>query len=155
MAGCCLLIFGILRLDWVVELIPLVAISAFVTGAAITISLSQWPTILGISGIETKGSAISAILQLLGRLGETQLGDAAVGLSALVLLEGIKWYCGHMANGPRNKQRIWNTFSSLRMTLVMCIYTAVSFAANHGRPLEDSSFRLLGPVPSGKCQWRF
>ncbi|CCF45781.1 sulfate permease SutA-Penicillium chrysogenum [Colletotrichum higginsianum] len=57
LAGAVLLVFGLLRLDWVVEFIPHVAISAFVTAAAITITLSQVPSLLGIDGVDSRAAA--------------------------------------------------------------------------------------------------
>ncbi|KAF4124523.1 solute carrier family 26 (sodium-independent sulfate anion transporter), member 11 [Geosmithia morbida] len=147
-SGLCLLIFGLLRLDWIIELIPLVAISAFVTGASITITLSQLPGVLGITGIRAKESAVSVFLQLVHNIGNARAGDAAVGLSALVFLESIKWYSARMLARPRANDRLWSTVASLRMTLVMCAYTIMSAVVNYGQSQQEAAFRLLGPVPS-------
>jgi len=43
---------GLLRLGWVVELIPIPAVAGFMTGSAINIAVGQIPGLMGISGFE-------------------------------------------------------------------------------------------------------
>lgn len=43
---------GLLRLGWVVEFIPMPAVSGFMTGSAITIAAGQAPGLMGITGFE-------------------------------------------------------------------------------------------------------
>lgn len=43
---------GILRLGWIVEFIPMPAVSGFMTGSAINIAAGQVPGLLGESGFE-------------------------------------------------------------------------------------------------------
>jgi len=43
---------GLLRLGWLVEFIPLPAISGFMTGSAINIVAGQVPGLMGITGFE-------------------------------------------------------------------------------------------------------
>jgi sodium-independent sulfate anion transporter 11 len=43
---------GLLRLGWIVELIPLPAVAGFMTGSAINIAVGQIPGLMGISGFE-------------------------------------------------------------------------------------------------------
>jgi sodium-independent sulfate anion transporter 11 len=43
---------GLLRLGWIVELIPVPAVAGFMTGSAINITVGQLPGLLGISGFE-------------------------------------------------------------------------------------------------------
>ena len=43
---------GMLRLGWIVEFIPLPALSGYVTGSAITIVASQVPGLMGITGFK-------------------------------------------------------------------------------------------------------
>jgi sodium-independent sulfate anion transporter 11 len=40
-SGCVLLFIGVIRIGWIVEFIPLVAIGAFMTGSAISIAAGQ------------------------------------------------------------------------------------------------------------------
>jgi sodium-independent sulfate anion transporter 11 len=43
---------GLLRLGWLVELIPIPAVAGFMTGSAINIVVGQIPGLMGISGFE-------------------------------------------------------------------------------------------------------
>lgn len=43
---------GLLRLGWLVEFIPLPAVSGFMTGSAVSIAAGQVPGLMGISGFE-------------------------------------------------------------------------------------------------------
>ena len=43
---------GLLRLGWLVEFIPLAAISGFMTGSALNIAVGQVPGLMGITGFE-------------------------------------------------------------------------------------------------------
>ena len=45
-----------LRLGWLIEFVPYISISAFVTSASLTIISTQLPTVLGITGINTRQS---------------------------------------------------------------------------------------------------
>lgn len=146
--GCILLAFGLLKLDWLIEFIPHMAISAFVTGAAITITLSQLPTLLGITGINTRGPAYRVAIDFFKGLRGVKL-DAAVGLTALALLYLIKWFCEHMATRQPQRKKLWSTFFSLRFTFTVLLYIIISFLVNRGLPLGESRFRLLGHIPTG------
>lgn len=50
--GFIVLLVGLLRLGWLVELIPAPAVSGFMTGSAINIVAGQVPGLLGESGFE-------------------------------------------------------------------------------------------------------
>lgn len=43
---------GLLRIGWLVEFIPLPAVSGFMTGSAISIAAGQVPGMMGITGFE-------------------------------------------------------------------------------------------------------
>jgi sodium-independent sulfate anion transporter 11 len=51
-SGFIVLGIGLLRLGWIVEFIPLPAVSGFMTGSAINIAAGQVPGLMGISGFE-------------------------------------------------------------------------------------------------------
>jgi len=50
--GFIILGIGLLRLGWIVELIPIPAVAGFMTGSALNIIVSQVPGLLGITGFE-------------------------------------------------------------------------------------------------------
>jgi sodium-independent sulfate anion transporter 11 len=94
-AGSVLLFIGLTRLGRIVELIPLVAITSFMTGAAISIGAGQVPALMGITGVDT-----------LKGLPRTKL-DAAMGLSALAMLYIIRFFCNFMAKKQPSRKKLW------------------------------------------------
>src|SRR2546427_1104680 len=52
--GAIITFIGLVRCGWIVEFIPLTAISAFMTGSAINIAAGQVPTMMGITGFNTR-----------------------------------------------------------------------------------------------------
>ncbi|KAJ0301495.1 hypothetical protein Brms1b_012434 [Colletotrichum noveboracense] len=148
LAGAVLLVFGLLRLDWIIEFIPHVAISAFVTGAAITITLSQIPSLLGIDGVNSKAAAYRVFIDTARGLPRVKL-DAAIGLTALVLLALIKWYTERMAKTQPKRRRMWEMLCSLRMTFTILLYTLISFLVNRGLGDGEHRFRITGTLPRG------
>ncbi|KAK6082816.1 sulfate permease [Seiridium cupressi] len=148
-SGVVLLFIGLVRLGWIVEFIPLVAIHSFMTGAAINILCGQVPALLGISGINTRESTYKIIINTLKNLPKAKL-DAALGLTALFMLYLIRFFCDFMAKRQPNKKKLWFFLSTLRMAFVIVLYILISWGVN--RYITDSTkakFKILGPVPSG------
>ncbi|KAI1802431.1 sulfate permease [Daldinia bambusicola] len=148
LSGCVFLALGLLRLGWVIELIPHVAISAFVTAAAITIALGQVPNLLGITGVNTRGSAYQVFIDTCKGLGRVKL-DAAVGLTSLILLMSIKHLFGYLAVRMPHREKTWNTLSSLRLSLIVFLHIIISYLANRNIPAQEFKFRILGHIPAG------
>ena len=148
LAGCVLLAFGLLRLDWLVEFIPHVAIMAFVTAAAVTITLSQVPNLLGITGVNTRGPAYEVGINCLKGLPRARL-DAAIGITSLLMMYLLRWFCERMGQRQPRRARLWSALGSLRFTFTILLYILISFLINRDLPLEESRFRLLGHIPRG------
>lgn len=147
--GGVLLFIGLVRCGWIVEFIPLVAITSFMTGAAISIAVGQIPALMGIRGINTRGAPYLIFIHTLEKLGETKV-DAAMGLSALFLLYFIRWICSFMSRKQPNKKKMWFFISTLRMAFVILLYTLISWLSNrHIEKSTDAKFRILGTVPRG------
>lgn len=98
---------GLLRIGWLVEFIPIPAISGFMTGSAINIAVGQVPGLLGITGFEwviftwfihdfdhlhfsTRAATYQVVINTLKYLPTTKL-DAAFGIPALVSLYLIRY----------------------------------------------------------------
>src|SRR5690606_4339557 len=64
-SGCVLLFLGLFRLGFVVEFIPLIGISSFMTGAALSIAVGQVPSMMGIRGVRTRESTYKVIINTL------------------------------------------------------------------------------------------
>ncbi|EEP76356.1 sulfate permease II [Uncinocarpus reesii 1704] len=147
--GGVLCFIGLIRCGWIVEFIPLVTITSFMTGAAISIAVGQVPSMMGIEGVSTREAAYKVIINTLKNLPNTQL-DAALGLSALVLLYFIRWFCGFMSDKQPNRKKMWFFISTLRMAFIILLYTMISWLVNRNiSDQKDAKFRILGTVPKG------
>ncbi|OQV08652.1 hypothetical protein CLAIMM_12885 [Cladophialophora immunda] len=146
--GAMLLTIGLLRLGWIVEVIPYIPISAFITAASITIMSTQFPVMMGIPGINTREEPYKVIINSLRNLGNTQL-DAAIGISCLILLDLIKRICAKMEVRQPSRKRVWATISCLRLSFAMLFYTFVSWLVHRDMPKGESKFRIVGVIQSG------
>jgi sodium-independent sulfate anion transporter 11 len=142
------LTFGILRLGWLIEFIPYIPISAFVTSAAITIISTQIPTVLGITGVDTRTSPYKVYVNTLKGLPRTQL-DAVIGITSIVLLQLIRTACANMEVRQPDKKRLWSLLGSLRLTFAIMFYTLISFLANRTAPKGHEKFRIVGHIDKG------
>ncbi|KAH7088757.1 sulfate permease-like protein [Paraphoma chrysanthemicola] len=148
LAGAILLVLGVLRLGWLIEFIPYVPISAFVTSASITIISTQLPTVLGITGIKTREAPYQVYVNTLKGLPRTQL-DAAIGLTCIVLLHAIRSACSKMELRQPAKRRMWSLISSLRLTFAILLYTFISWLVNRKLPAGQEKFRIVGHIDKG------
>jgi sodium-independent sulfate anion transporter 11 len=149
LAGAVLFVLGILRLGWLIEFIPYIPISAFVTSASITIISTQLPTVLGITGINTREAPYKVYVNTLKGLPRTKL-DAAIGISCLVLLHVIRSVCARMEERQPAKKRVWSLLSSLRLTFAILFYTLVSYLVHRTASQEERKFRIVGHIDKGK-----
>jgi sodium-independent sulfate anion transporter 11 len=155
-AGAVLLFIGLTRLGRIVELIPLVAITSFMTGAAISIGAGQVPALMGIPNVNNRGPTYLVIIDTLKGLPRTKL-DAAMGLSALFLLYAIRIFCSFMTKKQPSKKKLWFFLSTLRMAFVILLYIMISWLANRNikalkgpKPtMSKAKFKILGRVPRG------
>ncbi|KAH7319889.1 sulfate transporter family-domain-containing protein [Stachybotrys elegans] len=147
LSGAVLLIFGLLRLGWIIEFIPYIPISAFVTSASITIMSTQIPTALGIPGINSREPPYKVIINTLKGLPNTQL-DAAIGLSCIALLFAIQITCNKMEVRQPLKKKTWSFLSSLRMTFVMLLYILISYLV-HRADSTNRRFQIVGTIEPG------
>ncbi|KAF2119312.1 sulfate permease-like protein [Lophiotrema nucula] len=148
-AGAVLLFIGLTRTGWIVEFIPLIAITSFMTGAALSIGVGQVPALLGISGINTRGPTYRVIIDTLKNLPNAKL-DAAVGLTALTMLYTIRIFCSWMTKKQPHRKKLWFFLSTLRMAFVILLYILISWLSNrHVKDAKKAKFKILGKVPRG------
>lgn len=150
-SGLIVLFIGLARVGWIVEWIPLTAITAFMTGSAISIAVGQIPTLLGIKGLNTREAAYIVFINTLKALPEAKI-DAAMGLSALFLLYFIRFAFNWITERQPNRKRLYFFLSTLRIAFVILLYTLISYLVN--RNIADSKnavFKILGTVPRGMC----
>lgn len=147
-SGCIVFFIGLVRLGFIVDYIPLPAIAAFMTGSALNIAVGQVPGMMGIRGFSTRESTYKVFINTLKHLDQTRL-DAAMGLSALVLLYFIRWACTSWAlkRYPKRSKSLFFV-STLRTAFVMLFYTMISWLVNMNRR-HDPMFKILGRIPRG------
>ncbi|OAA48394.1 sulfate permease [Metarhizium rileyi] len=148
MTGAILLFLGLIRLGWVIEFIPYIPISAFVTGAGITIMSTQIPTALGLPGVNTRVPPYEVIVQTFRALPKIQ-ADAAIGISSILLLFGIRGICTKMEQVQPDRRRMWSSISSLRLTFTMLLFTLISYLANRTSKEGFHKFRIVGHIERG------
>ncbi|KAJ6183993.1 hypothetical protein N7519_005294 [Penicillium mononematosum] len=139
---------GLLRLGFIVDFIPLPAITAFMTGSAINVCAGQVKTVLGEKAhFSTRGATYKIIIDTLKHLPSAQM-DAAMGLTALAMLYGIRSACNYGTKKKPHKAKLFFFLSTLRTAFVVLFYTMISAAVNLNRR-NNPAFKLLGNVPRG------
>ncbi len=146
-AGAIVLFIGLIRCGWIVELIPLVALSAFMTGSAINIAVGQLPGLMGIAGFSTRDAPYLVFINFLKGLPRTTL-DAAIGLTALTMLYLIRFGCSYAAKRIPRHQKVFFFMSTLRTAFVILFYIMISAAVNLHRRTKPA-FKILLDVPRG------
>ena len=149
LAGSIVLFIGLIRCGWIVDLISLTALSAFMTGSALNIVVGQIPTMMGIKGFSTRDAPYLVFIHTLQGLPRTTL-DAAMGLSALAMLYLIRTGCSLAAKRWPRHQRLAFFLSTLRTVFVILLYTMISWLVNRGLPEDQVKFKILLDVPRGK-----
>ncbi|KAL4902315.1 hypothetical protein BDW74DRAFT_158346 [Aspergillus multicolor] len=138
---------GLARLGFIVDFIPLPAITAFMTGSAINICSGQVSTMLGESGVNTRGATYRTIIDTLKQLPTSTL-DAAMGVTACAMLYIIRFGCNYAAKKQPQRAKMWFFVSTLRTVFVILFYTMISAATNLHRK-DNPAFKVLGHVPRG------
>lgn len=149
MTGIILFALGLFSLGWLVEVIPYIPVSAFITAASISIMCTQLPVLLGIHGVNTREEPYKVFISTMKNLGGTKL-DAAIGITCLVLLELAKYVFAKLEARQPARKKMWSIMSSLRLTFAMVLYTLVSFLVNRNLKEDQSKFRIVGHINQGR-----
>lgn len=147
-SGAIVLFIGLIRCGWIVDFIPLPAISAFMTGSALNIAVGQVPKLMGITGFSSRDSTYKVVINILKHLGRTKL-DAAMGLTALAMLYIIRFCCQWGARRYPAKAKVFFFAATLRTVFVILLYIAISAGVNIHRK-DHPAFAVLGHIPRGK-----
>lgn len=147
--GAIVTFMGLFGLGFIVDFIPLPAISAFMTGSALNICSGQVSKMLGETAqFDSKGATYEIIINTLKYLPTSTL-DAAVGITAMVMLYVIRYACNYGAKKHPGRAKIFFFASTLRTVFVILLYTMIGAAVNLHRK-DNPAFSLLGHVPRGK-----
>ncbi|KAF4455098.1 SulP family sulfate permease [Fusarium austroafricanum] len=146
-AGCIVLVIGLLKCGWIVDLISITSLSAFMTGSAITICVGQLPALLGLSGFSNRDPPYKVFANTIENLGDASY-DAIVGISALSILYLVRQgFTAAAERYPRHKRLLFFA-NTMRTVFVIVVYTLISWILNMHRR-EDPFFKVLGVVPKG------
>lgn len=148
LSGCLVTLVGLLRLGWLVDFIALPAVSGFITGSGITISLGQIPTMLGMKGAESGDAAYLVFIHIFTHMHTVRL-DAVTGVSALVGLYAIKLTCEWASKKWPTRSKLFFFLSCLRTVFILLLFTLISFIVNRNHR-QRPKFSLIGFVPSGR-----
>ncbi|KAH9985562.1 sulfate permease [Russula vinacea] len=142
---------GLLRLGWLVELIPIPAVAGFITGSALNIAVGQAPGLMGITGFNSRAPTFHVIGNTLRGLGRTQK-DAAFGLVGLFFLYAIRFTCVRLSRRyPRRGFRLLFFISAFRSAFVLIVLTFASWLYTRHRKSKKGTYpiKILGTVPRG------
>lgn len=141
---------GLLRLGWIVEFIPLPAVSGFMTGSAINIVSGQVPGLMGISGFNTRAATYEVIINTLKGLPRTTL-DAAWGLTGLAALYIIRIACNKLSNRYPGSRRAFFFVSVARNAFVIVVLTIAAWLYCRHRKSKSGGYpiKILENVPRG------
>lgn len=146
-SGSIVCFLGLIRWGFLVELIPLASIAAFLTGSSINIAVGQVPNLMGITGFDTRAPTYRVVINVLKHLGRTKI-DAAMGLTALTMLYIIRFTCNQLAKRFPERRKMFFFINTLRTAFVILLYTMISWLVNRHRR-SDPLFKILGKVPRG------
>lgn len=148
--GAIICFIGLIRCGWIVDFISLAAISAYMTGSALNIAVSQVPALMGITGFSNRDATYKVVINVLKHLGRSKL-DAAIGLTALAMLYLIRSACNFSARKMPSRAKTFFFISTLRTAFVILLYTLISYLSNrhHLKKTTDHRFQILGTVPRG------
>ncbi|CZR61645.1 related to sulfate permease 2 [Phialocephala subalpina] len=148
-SGCVVLFIGLARIGWIVEWISLTAITAFMTGSAITIGVGQIPALLGIPNINNRGPAYEVFINTLKAIPNAR-HDAAMGVTALFMLYFIRFGFEFLSRRFPNRKKTFFFLSTLRIAFVMLLYILISWLVNrNAKDAKKAHFKILGKVPRG------
>ncbi|KAJ2552617.1 hypothetical protein EV175_003247 [Coemansia sp. RSA 1933] len=148
--GCIVAAVGLLRLGFIVDFIPLPAITAFITGSALNIVMGQIPTLMGnnsVKAFDTSAPTYLVFGNFFKYIGHCDI-NAAVGLTALFLLYGIRSGCKYGSRKWPQYEKALFFALTLRTVFVILLYTLISYLVNRDHR-SYPKFSILGIVPRG------
>ncbi|KAJ5520991.1 sulfate anion transporter [Penicillium fimorum] len=149
LCGAIITFMGLARLGFIIDFIPVPAITAFMVGSAISICSGQVKGLLGQTGdFETSTPSYRIIIDTLRYLPTAQGYDAAMGLTALVLLYGLRSGFNYGAQKLPRFAKLFFFLGALRTVFIIALYALISLGVNHKRR-QNPAFALVGTVPQG------
>ncbi|KAF4342589.1 family sulfate permease [Fusarium beomiforme] len=128
-AGCIVLVIGLFRCGWIVDLISITSLSAFMTGSAITICVGQLPALLGLTAFSNRDPPYMVLTNTIEHLSEAG-SDAIIGVSALAnRVEGFQ-----NVGAPKVTSQLVSDFVPyLPATVVVLLVEHMAISKSFGR----------------------
>ncbi|CAI4213741.1 unnamed protein product [Parascedosporium putredinis] len=102
---------------------------------------------MGIKSVNSREAPYLVFINTWKHIRESGL-DAAMGISALVMLYLIRWVFTTWAHKVPKHQRLLFFLNTLRSVFVILLYTLISWLVNMHRK-DHPAFKILGSVPRG------
>lgn len=139
------MIFGFLKLGFLLEFVSIPIITGFISAVAITIILNQMGSLFG-TDVSSSAKAYTQIRQVFELLPTAKVATCAIGFTGILFLTvldkaGKRW-------GDKNRV-IW-MLSITRAFLALVLYTGVSFAVNHNHTEDDYVFAVVKVKSEGQ-----
>ncbi|KAI9486438.1 MAG: sulfate transporter family-domain-containing protein [Benjaminiella poitrasii] len=147
-SGLVLLLIGVLRLGTLYHFICQPAIAGFMAGSGLTIVINQFSKIFGVPNINTYEAPYLIFGKTLIKLNQSTV-DAALGVSALAYLYGVKYLCIYLNRRYPQYSRIIFFFNITRSIVVLVLSTLLCYLINHFGNFEKSPVNIIGQVPAG------
>ncbi|KAI9290643.1 sulfate permease, partial [Neoconidiobolus thromboides FSU 785] len=136
-------LLGILRLGIILDLIPNPVIMGFTSGAALTIILTQVPTLLGIPNVFSSDPTITVIYNLFSNIPKLNWIDLVFGISSFIFIYGLNFISKKMSS----KYPIMRFLKVASNGLAVLIFTIISFVIYKAQPTFN--LKIVKTVPQG------
>ncbi|XP_043784678.1 sodium-independent sulfate anion transporter-like isoform X1 [Apis laboriosa] len=145
LAGCVILLMGLLHLGFLVEFVSMPVISGFTNAAAIIIGTSQLGTLLGLSG--RSDSFIDAIAKVVNHFDKITFWDPLLGICSMILLVCLKKLPGKKT-GTVTEKFMWVT-SLARNAVVVIFGIILNYSLfSYGIKIFKSTGNITEGLPS-------
>ncbi len=145
--GFVMLGIGLFRLGFILEFISSAVVAGFTTGGAITVIISQLPTLLGIKGVNNRADTWNVVYNTFRLLPTANWVDCMFGLISALALVGMKFISRKYG---KRYLAAWY-IGVARAAIVVLIATLISWFVNRGPVSQGQPPRnaILKNVPNG------
>lgn len=139
------LIFGFLKLGFLLEFVSIPIITGFISAVAITIMLNQMGSLLG-TDVSSSAKAYDQIRQVFEFLPQASGLTCAIGFTTILFLtildqSGKRW---------GDKYKVLWLLTITRAFLALVIFTSISYAVNHNLSSDDYLFNVVKVKSDGQ-----
>lgn len=139
------LALGVLKLGIILDFFPGSVLTGYTSGAALTIAVQQVPKLLGEYNVNTRNKTGTIIHDFFAALDTAHWRDILFAIGSIIALVGLQTL--GKRHGSKNKL-IWFV-SVARNTVIVIIFTAISYGINKHKTKDTALISIIGTVPSG------